>query len=190
MIKCQRFTHRRGILSKFSLVVVSIVMVVLLACSAPEPTPTPTAVPTPTPTPTPSPTPEPVEVCVPEVVDYVTDMAEEVETVIEAGKGLDELLEDPSDDLVWRAKVAKELLDMGGAVTTIASTAPPEPLPTVYEAIKNVANDFELVVESADLSSGEVADSMEEAIEGLRQAVGDAVRGHDLIVEWLGGCSG
>ena len=78
MIECQRFTHRRGILSKFSLVVVSIVMVVLLACSAPEPTPTPTPVPTPTPTPSP-PTPEPVVVCVPEVVDYVTDMAEEMD---------------------------------------------------------------------------------------------------------------
>ena len=111
-------------------------------------------------------------------------------TVIEAGKGLDELLEDPSDDLVWRAKVAKELLDMGGAVTTIASTAPPEPLPTVYEEIKNVATEFERVVESADASSGEAADiRLEEAVDMLRQAGNDAVRGHDLIVEWLSGCS-
>lgn len=176
-------------MSKFSLVVLSIVMVVLLACSAPEPTPTSTPVPTPTPRPTP--TPEPVVVCVPEVVDYVTDMAEEVETVIEAGKELDVLLEDPSDDLIWRAKVAKELLDLGGAVTAIATTAPPEPLPTVYEEIKNVASDFERVLEAADLSSGEVADiRLEEAVEALRQAVGDAVESHDLIVEWLGGCGG
>ena len=173
-------------MSKFSLVVVSIVMVVLLACSAPEPTPTST----PVPTPTPSPTPEPVVVCVPEVVDYVTDMAEEVETVIEAGEELDALLEDASDDLVWRAKVAKELLDMGGAVTTIATTNPPEPLPTVYEEINSVATDLERVLESADLSSGEAADiRLEEAVEMLRQAVGDAVESHDLIVEWLGGCN-
>ena len=165
-------------------------MVVLLACSAPEPTPTSTPVPTPTPRPTPTATPEPVVVCVPEVVNYVTDMAEEVETVIEAGKELDALLEDASDDLVWRAKVAKELLNMGGAVNTIASTAPPEPFPTVYEEIKNIANDFERVLESADVSSGEAADiALEEAIEVLRQVIGNAVNRHDLIVEWLGGCS-
>ena len=171
-------------LSKFSLVVLSIVMVVLLSCSTPEP------IPTSTPTPRPSPTPEPVVVCVAEVVDYVTDMAEEVETVIEAGTELDEFLEDPSDDLVWRAKVAKELLDMGGAVTTIATTAQPEPFPTVYEEINNVATEFQRVLESADLSSGEVADiALEEAIETLRQAVNDAVKSHDLIVEWLSGCS-
>ena len=179
------------ILSKFSLVGVSIVMAVLLACSAAEPTPTSTPVPTPTPRPTPTPTPEPVVVCVPEVVDYVTDMAEEVETVIEAGEELDELLEDPSDSLVWRGKVAKELFDMGGAVTAIATTEPPEPLPTVYEEIKNVASDFERVLEAAGLSSGEVADiRLEEAVEALRQAVGDAVESQDLIVEWLGGCGG
>ena len=175
-------------MSKLSLVVVSIALVVLLACSAPEPTPTST--PVPTPTPRPAPTPEPVVVCVAEVVDYVTDMAEEVETVIEAGTELDEFLEDPSDDLVWRAKVAKELLDMGGAVTTIATTAQPEPFPTVYEEINNVATEFQRVLESADLSSGEVADiALEEAIETLRQAVNDAVKSHDLIVEWLSGCS-
>ena len=174
-------------MSKFSLVVLSVVMVGLLACSAPEPTPTSTPVPTPTPRPTP--TPEPVVVCVPEVVDYVTAMAEEVETVIEAGEELDVLLEDPSDDLIWRAKVAKELLDMGGAVTAIVTTAPPEPLPTVYEEINNVASDFERVLEAAEASSGEAADiALEEAIEVLGQAVGDAVKSHDLIVEWLGGC--
>ncbi len=134
--------------------------------------------------------PEPVVVCVPEVVDYVTDMAEEVETVIEAGEELDALLEDPSDDLVWRARVAKELLDMGGAVNTIASTVPPEPFPTVYEAIKNIATDFERIIESADAASGEAADiALEEAIETLRRAVSDAVQSHDLIVEWLGGCN-
>lgn len=177
-------------MSKLSLVVVSIVMVVLLACSAPEPTPMPTPVPTPTPRPTPTATPEPVVVCVLEVVDYVTDMAEEVETVIEAGEELDALLEDASDDLVWRAKVAKELLDMGGAVTTIATTTPPEPLPTVYEEINNVVTNFERVLESAESASGEAADiRLEEAIEMLRQAVGDAVKSHDLIVEWLGGCN-
>ncbi len=175
-------------MSKLGLMVVSIAIVVLLACSAPEPTPTSTPVPTPTPRPTP--TPEPVVLCVPEVVDYVTEMAEEVETVIEAGKELDALLEDPTDDLVWRAKVAKELLNMGGAVATIASTAPPEPLPTVYEEINNVATGFERVLESADAASGEAADiTLEEAIETLRQAISDAVKSHDLIVEWLGDCN-
>ncbi len=178
-------------MSKLSLVVLSIVMVVLLACSAPEPTPTSTPVPTPTPRPTPTPTPEPVVVCVPEVVDYVTAMAEEVETAIEAGKEIDVLLEDPSDDLIWRAKVAKELLDLGGAVTAIATTAPPEPLPTVYEEIDNVASDFERVLEAAEASSGGAEDiALDEAIEVLGQAVGDAVASHDLIVEWLGGCGG
>ena len=179
-------------MSKFSLVVVSIVMVVLLACSAPEPTPSPTPVPTPIPTPTPLPTatPEPVVVCVPEVANYVTDMAEEVETVIEAGNELDALLEDPSDDFVWQAKVAKELLNLGGAVTTIATTAPPEPFPTVYEEINNVATDFGHVLESVDVSSGEAGDiTLEEAIEMLGQAADDAVKSHNLIVEWLGGCN-
>lgn len=181
-------------MSKFSLIVVSIVMVVMLACSAPEPTPAPTAVPksTPVPTSTPAPTatPEPIVVCVPEVVDYVTDMAEEVEAVIEAGKELDALFEESSDGLVWKAKVAKEVLDIGVAVNTIASTAPPEPFPTVYEEIKNVATDFEGVLESAEASSGEDAGiTMEEAAEVLSQAIGDAVKRHDLIVEWLGGCS-
>ncbi len=177
-------------MSKLSPVVVSIVMVALLACSAQEPTPTSTPVPTPTPRPTPTATPEPVVVCVPEVVDYVTDMAEEVETVIEAGKELDALLEDPSDDLVWRAKVAKELLDMGGAVTAIATTSPPEPIPTVYEEINSVATDFEHVLESAEAASGDAVDiGLEEAIKTLRQAVSDAVKSHDLIVEWLDGCN-
>ncbi|MCY4475191.1 MAG: hypothetical protein OXC83_07120 [Chloroflexi bacterium] len=175
-------------MSKLGLIVVSVVMVVLLACSAPEPTPTSTPVPTPTPRPTP--TPEPVVVCVPEVVDYVTEMADEVETVIEAGKELDALLEDRSDDLVWRARVAKELLDMGGAVNTIASTAPPEPFPTVYEAIKIIATDFERIIESADAASGEAADiALQEAIKMLMQAISDAVKSQDLIVEWLGGCN-
>lgn len=171
-------------------------MVVLMACSAPDPTPAPaptaapTPVPTPTPTPMSTPTPEPVVVCVPEVVDYVTDMADEVEAVIEAGNELDELFDDPSDSLVWRAKVAKELLDMGVAVNTIASTAPPEPLPTVYEEIKNVVADFERVIESAEASSNEDADiNLEDAIEVLRLAVGDAGSRHDLIVNWLGGCN-
>ena len=175
-------------------------MVALLACSAPEPTPAPTAAPTPVPTavpkptptraPLPTPTPEPVVVCVPEVVDYVMDMADEVEAVIEAGNELDELFDDPSDSLVWRAKVAKELLDMGSAVNTIASTAPPEPLPTVYEEIKNVASDFEGVIESADPLSDESADTaLDEAIQVLRLAIGDAANRHDLIVNWLGGCN-
>lgn len=165
--------------------VVSVVMFVLLSCSAPEPTSTPV----PTPTPRPTPTPEPVVVCVPEVVDYVTTMAEEVETVIESGEELDALLEDPSDDLVWRAKVAKEVLDMGGAVNTIATTAPPEPLPTVYEEIKNVAADFERIIESAELASDNVDIALEEGIEMLGQAIENAVKSHDLIVDWLGGCS-
>ena len=176
-------------MSKFSLVIVSIVMVVLLACSAPEPTPTPTPVPTPTPRPTPTSTPEPVVVCIPEIVDYVTDMTDEVETVIEAGEELDALLEDRSDDLVWRAKVAKELLDMGSAVTTIATTVPPEPIPTVYEEIKGVAADFERVLESAEAASGGAAEiAVDEAFGMLRQAVRDAAARYDLIVEWLGGC--
>lgn len=128
--------------------------------------------------------------CVPEVVDYVMDMADEVEAVIEAGNELDELFDDPSDSLVWRAKVAKELLDMGSAVNTIASTAPPEPLPTVYEEIKNIVADFERVIETAEASSSEDADiNLEDAIEVLRLAVGDAGGRHDLIVEWLGGCN-
>ena len=184
-------------MSKLSLVMVSIVMVVLLACSAPEPTPVPTptprpaptSAPVPTPTPRPAPTPEPVVVCVPDVVDYVTDMADEVEIVIEASEELDALLEDRSDSLVWRAKVAKEVLDIGGAVTTIATTTPPEPLPTVYEEINNVADDFKRVLESEDVLSGDSADTaLEEAIETLRQATSDAVKSHDLIVEWLDGC--
>ena len=167
-------------MSKLSLVAVSIVILVLMACSAPEPTPAPaptarpapTSAPAPTPTPRPAPTPEPVVVCVPEVVDYVTDMADEVEAVIEAGEDLDELLEDRSDSLVWRAKVAKVLLDMGGAVTTIATTTPPEPLPAVYEEIKDVAADFKRILESEDVLSGESVDTaLEEAAETLKQAI-------------------
>ena len=178
-------------MSKISLVVVSVAMVVLLACSAPEPTPTPTPVPTPTPRPAPTATPEPVVVCVPEVVNYVSDMADEVETVIESGEELDALLEDASDDLVWRAKVAKELLDMGGAVATIATTSPPEPIPTVYEEIKGVAADFERVLKSAEEASGGAAEiALDEAIRMLRQAVSDAGERHDLILEWLGDCNG
>lgn len=173
-------------MSKLGLTVVSVVMVVLLACSAPEPTPTST--PVPTPTPIPSPTPKPVVVCVPEVVDYVTAMAEEVETVIESGEELDTLLENPSDDLVWRAKVAKEVLDMSGAVTTIATTTPPEPFPTVYEEINNVATDFERILESAELVTDTTDIKLEEAIEMLGQAIENAIKSHDLIVEWLSGC--
>lgn len=177
-------------LSKFSLVVVSILTVALLACSAPEPTPTSTPVPTRTPSPTPTVTPQPVVVCVPEVVDYVTAMAEEVETVIGAGEELDALIEEPSDDLVWRAKVAKELLDLGGAVTTIATTAPPEPLPTIYEEINDVSTDFERVLESVDPVSGEAADiALEAASDMLRQALSNTAKNHDLIVGWLDGCS-
>ncbi len=176
---------------KLGLMALSIAIVVALACSAPVPAPAPTSTPVPAPTPKPThtATPEPVAVCVPEVVDYVTDMTEEVETAIDAGKELDALLEDPSDDLVWRAKVAKALLDMGGAVTAIATTAPPEPFPTVYEEIKNVAADFERVLESADAASGDAADIGPEKIaEPLREAISDAIRSHDLIVEWQGGC--
>ena len=69
------------------------------------------------------------------------------------------MLEDRSDSLVWRAKVAKVLLDMGGAVTTIATTTPPEPVPTVYEEIKDVAADFKRILESEDVLSGESVDT-------------------------------
>ncbi len=184
-------------MSKLSLVVVSIVMMVLLACSAAEPTaapmptprPAPTSAPVPTPTPRPALAPEPVVICVPEVVDYVTAMSDEVEKVIEAGEELDALLEDRSDSLVWRAKVAKELLDMGGAVATIATTTPPEPLPTVYEEIKNVASDFQRVLESEDVLSGEATDTaVAEVVETLKQSISDAVKRHGLILEWMDGC--
>lgn len=88
--------------------------------------------------------------CVPEVVDYVTDMADEVEAVIEAGRNLDALFEDRSDSLVWNARVSKQVLDISVSVNTIVSTDPPEPFPTVYEAIREVAADFERVAESAE----------------------------------------
>ena len=179
-------------MSKISLIIVSIAMVGLLGCSAPDPAPAPTAVPTPVPMPTPKPTatPEPVVVCVPEVVDYVTEMVEEVESVIEAGEELDVLLDDPSDDILWKAKVAKELLNIGGAVNTIASTTPPEPIPTVYEEIKNLTPYFERVLESIDASSVDAADKeVKEALVLLRQAIGEAVKSQDFIIEWLGNCN-
>ena len=119
----------------------------------------------------------------------MTAMSDEVEKVIEAGEELDALLEDRSDSLVWRAKVAKELLDMGGAVATIATTTPPEPLPTVYEEIKNVASDFQRVLESEDVLSGEATDTaVAEVVETLKQSISDAVKRHGLILEWMDGC--
>ncbi len=164
----------------------AIMLLAMYACTAePEPAPTaddgwvpafPTATPALEPEPLPSATPDSSGTCSPATVDYLVDMAGEIETLIRSAEQIDYWLVEAPDKLSTKATVAKELLVISAAAATIASTTPPAPFPAVYKAIADVAHDFKRALESDD------------SHEMIVQAYVDAGHAYDQIAQRLAGC--